>query len=187
MAFPTAVNSQITDAVTQANTKTIGESPAIAMGNLFQSTSQALASAAFNATYAQQQFAVTVQAATTMCVALICSVDTDHSAEGIKANLDNAKASLDQTLAAANVTEQVDEAVHAALHNVLGSAGDFSYGTRAVMDAFASSLAQLSANTHRTSMDVIRAAATATTLAAMIKSPENAGSYEKVLELIKRM
>lgn len=187
MAFPTAVNSQITDAVTQANTKTIGESPAIAMGNLFQSTSQALASAAFNATYAQQQFAVTVQAATTLCVTLICSVDTDRSAEGIKANLDSAKASLDQTLAASNVKEQVDEAVHAALHNVLGSAGDFSYGTRAVMDAFASSLAQLSANTHRTSMDVIRAAATAATLAAMIKAPENVGSYEKVLELIKRM
>ena len=30
MAFPTAVNSQVTDSVTQANTKVLGDSPAIA-------------------------------------------------------------------------------------------------------------------------------------------------------------
>lgn len=34
-AFPTAVNSQITDSVTQANVKVVGEAPAMAMGNLF--------------------------------------------------------------------------------------------------------------------------------------------------------
>jgi len=34
-AFPTAVNSQITDAVTQANVKVIGDAPAGAMGSLF--------------------------------------------------------------------------------------------------------------------------------------------------------
>jgi hypothetical protein len=84
MAFPTAVNSQITDSVTQANTKTIGESPAIAMGNLFQSASNALANAAFNATNAQQQFTITAQAATTECIMLICSADADRSAEGTK-------------------------------------------------------------------------------------------------------
>ena len=35
MAFPTAVNSQITDAVTQANVKVLGDAPAQAMGALF--------------------------------------------------------------------------------------------------------------------------------------------------------
>lgn len=39
MAFPTAVNGQITDAVTQANVKVIGEAPAMAMGNLYQALS----------------------------------------------------------------------------------------------------------------------------------------------------
>ena len=43
MAFPTAVNDQITDSVTQANTKVLGDAPAIAMGNLYQATAQALA------------------------------------------------------------------------------------------------------------------------------------------------
>ncbi|WP_204334085.1 RebB family R body protein, partial [Klebsiella pneumoniae] len=36
MAFPTAVNDQITDSVTQANVQVLGASPAIAMGNLYQ-------------------------------------------------------------------------------------------------------------------------------------------------------
>ncbi|WP_414441655.1 RebB family R body protein [Burkholderia sp. 22PA0099] len=76
MAFPTAVNSQITDSVTQANTKVLGDAPAIAMGNLFQATAQALANAAHNATNAQQQSYVTSQAATTMGVATLYSIDT---------------------------------------------------------------------------------------------------------------
>jgi len=76
MAFPTAVNSQITDSVTQANAQVLGTSPAIAMGNLYQATAQALANAAHNATLAQQQMYVTAQAATTMGVSLLYSLDT---------------------------------------------------------------------------------------------------------------
>lgn len=68
MAFPTAVNSQITDAVTQANVKVLGDAPAIAMGNLYQATAQALANAAQNATSAQQQNNALAQAVTTRCV-----------------------------------------------------------------------------------------------------------------------
>lgn len=76
MAFPTSVNSQITDAVTQSNVKVLGEAPALAMGNLYQATAQALANAAHNATTAQQQSNVTAQAATTQGVALLYSLDT---------------------------------------------------------------------------------------------------------------
>jgi hypothetical protein len=76
MAFPTSVNSQITDSVTQANTKVLGDAPAIAMGNLYQATAQALANAAHNATSSQQQTNVTAQAATTMGVTTLYSIDT---------------------------------------------------------------------------------------------------------------
>ena len=74
MAFPTSVNDQITDAVTQGNTQILGSSPAIAMGNLYQATAQALANAAHNATLAQQQMYMTSQAATTTGVALLYSL-----------------------------------------------------------------------------------------------------------------
>jgi hypothetical protein len=76
MAFPTAVNSQITDSVTQANVKILGDAPAIAMGNFYQATAQALANAAHNATNAQQQSFVTSQASTTMGVATLYALDT---------------------------------------------------------------------------------------------------------------
>ncbi|KAF7781798.1 hypothetical protein PRUB_b1130 [Pseudoalteromonas rubra] len=76
MAFPTAVNSQITDSVTQANVQVLGDAPSIAMGNLFQATSQALANAAHNATAAQQQANITAQAVTTMGVNILYSIDT---------------------------------------------------------------------------------------------------------------
>ncbi len=84
MAFPTAVNDQITDSVTQANTKVLGDAPAVAVGNLYQATAQALANAAHNATSAQQQSYVTAQAATTMGVATLYSIDTATTAVASK-------------------------------------------------------------------------------------------------------
>jgi len=76
MSFPTAVNSQITDSVTQSNTEVVGSSPAIAMGNLYVATSQALSNAAHNATNNQQQSYVTMQASTTQAVSTLLSIDT---------------------------------------------------------------------------------------------------------------
>lgn len=77
MAYPTAVNSQITDAVTQANVELLAIAPAMAMAmaNLYQATAQALANAAHNATVAQQQNNMIAQAATVMGVATLYSLD----------------------------------------------------------------------------------------------------------------
>jgi hypothetical protein len=84
MSHPTAVNDQITDSVSQVNTKVLGDSPAIAMGNLFMATSQALANAAHNATTSQQQTNITAQAATTTGVTTLYSIDTASDAVGTR-------------------------------------------------------------------------------------------------------
>jgi hypothetical protein len=76
MAYPTAVNDQITDSITQANTKVLGDSPAMSMGELMIATSQALANAAHNATTNQQQATITSQAANVMGVSNLYSIDT---------------------------------------------------------------------------------------------------------------
>ena len=76
MALNTAVNSQITDSITQANTKVLGDAPATAMGNLFVVTSQALGNAAHNATTNQQQVNATSQAAMTQGIATLYAIDT---------------------------------------------------------------------------------------------------------------
>lgn len=82
MAIPTFVNDMITDSIAQVNTKVLGDAPAIAMGNLFQATAQALANSAHNATSGQQQTNVTAQAATTMGVTTLYSIDTASTATG---------------------------------------------------------------------------------------------------------
>ena len=76
MAFPTALNTQITDSITQVNTKVLGDAPAVATGNLYIATSQALSNAAHNATGNQQNSYVTMQASTTQAVATLLAVDT---------------------------------------------------------------------------------------------------------------
>jgi len=87
MAFPTAVNDQITDSVTQSNVKVLGDAPAVALGSLYQATAQALSNAAHNATSAQQQSSVTAQAATTMGVATLYSLDTASTGKATQAIL----------------------------------------------------------------------------------------------------
>lgn len=83
------VNDQITDAVTQANVKVLGDAPAMAMANLYQATAQALSNAAHNATTAQQNANTILQATTTQGVALLYGVDTASTAVGIHKILGN--------------------------------------------------------------------------------------------------
>ncbi|NPA08163.1 MAG: antirepresssor protein RebB [Chlorobi bacterium] len=77
----TKVNQQITDAVTQTNVKVLGEAPAIAMGNLYQSMAHSTGILFQNAVSAQNQQNVLAQAATTQGVMQIYSIDT--AADGI--------------------------------------------------------------------------------------------------------
>ncbi|ACR32006.1 RebB family R body protein [Burkholderia glumae] len=76
MAFPTAVNSQVTDSVSEANTEVVGTAPAVAMGNLFVATGQALSNAAHNATNNQNQSYVTLQTSTMQGVSTLLGMDT---------------------------------------------------------------------------------------------------------------
>ena len=75
MAYPTHVNDAVTDSITQVNTKVLGDTPAVASGNLMVVTSQALSNAAHNATNNQQQSYVTMQASTTQGVTTLLSVN----------------------------------------------------------------------------------------------------------------
>jgi hypothetical protein len=82
MAFPTAVNSQITDSVSQVNTKVLGDAPAVATGNFMLATSQALSNAAHNATTGQQNNGITAQAALVQGVNTMFAMDVASAAVG---------------------------------------------------------------------------------------------------------
>jgi len=55
LAYPTPVNNQITDAITQPDVLVLGISPAMAASVLYQAVAQAMGNAAGNLTVAQQQ------------------------------------------------------------------------------------------------------------------------------------
>ena len=76
MAIPTPVNGQVTDAVTQANVKVLGDGPALAMGAIYQSLAHSTGILYENAASSQQQLAIAAQAATNQGVIQIYSVDT---------------------------------------------------------------------------------------------------------------
>jgi len=78
----TALNSQVTDSISQADTEVVGTAAAVAVGNLFQGSSQALGLAALNATNAQQQNNMTAQASSTVGVTTLYSIDTATDAAG---------------------------------------------------------------------------------------------------------
>jgi hypothetical protein len=80
--FPTSVNNQITDSVSQANLKVVGDAPAMSMGSLYVATSQALSNAAHNATSLQQQNVTTSQAANVQGVTTLYSMATGTTGSG---------------------------------------------------------------------------------------------------------
>ncbi|MEQ2354743.1 RebB family R body protein [Pseudoalteromonas piscicida] len=84
MAFPTAVNSQVTDSVSQTNAKVLGDSPALATSKLMLAVSQALSNAAYNSINGQQNNNVTAQAALTQGVNTLMNVDTAASMVAMK-------------------------------------------------------------------------------------------------------
>lgn len=73
MAYPTAVNNMITDSITQANVKVLGDAPAEALSFLYQATAQSLAIAAANAASAQQQANILAQAVSARCAKSLVS------------------------------------------------------------------------------------------------------------------
>jgi hypothetical protein len=75
MAEPTLVNGQITDAVTQANVKVLGDAPAMAMGAIYQAMAHSTGLMFENAVNAQQQLNTLAQAATTLGAASLKQSD----------------------------------------------------------------------------------------------------------------
>ncbi|PPC78144.1 R body protein RebB-like protein [Pokkaliibacter plantistimulans] len=80
MAFPTSVNDQITDAVTQSNVKVVAEAPAMAMASIYQTMAHSTGILFQNAVSAQQQQNTLSQASTNQGVMQIYSVDTTAGA-----------------------------------------------------------------------------------------------------------
>ncbi|MEQ8334972.1 RebB family R body protein [Nisaea sp.] len=76
MADNTPVNGMITDSVTQANVKVLGDAPAMSMGAIFQALAHSTGILYENAVSSQQQLQIAAQASTNQGVIQVYSVDT---------------------------------------------------------------------------------------------------------------
>ncbi|PKF80447.1 glycerol-3-phosphate dehydrogenase subunit C [Vibrio sp. vnigr-6D03] len=76
MPKPLKVNEQITDSVTQTNTQVLASAPSNAMGNLYTSMGLAMSNLNNNATNAQQQANIGMQAATVQGVNALTAIGT---------------------------------------------------------------------------------------------------------------
>ena len=82
MAFPTAINDEITDAITQTNVTVLGEATAVALANLYQTMAHSTGLAFENAVNAQSQQNILAQTATTQGVMQIYALDTAAASQG---------------------------------------------------------------------------------------------------------
>lgn len=186
MAIPTPVNSQITDAVTQANTKALGDAPAMALGNLYIATAQALANAAHNATTSQQQSAITAQAATTMGVSILLSLgaaNNDATALAKSASPQDLTAMLPPPAG----VQTIEDALEFVNKLVIGSAEPWANAIKEVMLAVATALLELQKVSRTTNMDIFKQAALCAAVARMINAPEQLEQYQKIIELIRQL
>ncbi len=88
MANDTPLNGQITDSITQANTKVLGEAPAQALGSLYQSSAHTLGMTMQNAVSGQQNGCMSGLASATQGVSMLYAIDTAE--EGVAAAKINA-------------------------------------------------------------------------------------------------
>lgn len=200
MAFPTAVNDQITDTATDvaaddACPQSQADAAAQAMGNIYLTISNSIAMAAANAVYAQQQSNVTAQAATTMGVSMLYSLDTASTGVATKdifAAAQPAQARVEEganaTLAATNAAlAQLSQSTVQADPHCIAAAEPWAQAVKTIMEALAVGMAGLQQVNYQTNLDIIKQAAIALTLAQLIKSPGEIDQYQKVLNLIQEL
>ena len=186
MAFPTAVNSQITDSAAP-NAAT---DAAAAIGQIYQSLAQSVGILFENAVSAQQQMQVSAQAATNQGVVQIYSVDTAADAVGTRKILQSdAPDTLASTLAAMRAT-QANTLSAVALPTPDPHADAHAHGAavaHAVREAAAALQAAIAATQQSLQIahaQVLHNAALAATLAAMVRHPERADAYASLLKTI---
>lgn len=208
------VNSQITDAVTQTNVKTVAQAPAMAIAQLYQSIAHATGILVENAVNAQQQQCIINSSAATQAAMTLFSqasatfrpgapsVDGTESSGGIasqapttvpdpkalEANVQATASKLKQLATTrSSVSSQILDAVDATQHYTLGAAGAFAYAHRVSIEAFVEGLEKVNDVEYRQQLRAVQIAATAICVDAMLKSPEHAEEYAVVLEAIKQL
>lgn len=186
-AAPSSVNPQVTDAVTQSNVKVVAEAPAVAMSSIYQSLAHATGILFENAVNAQQQQNILGQAATAQGIMQIYSADTAGDAVSVAKLLDASQAATADLRKVSGLNSQITEAVRFTLDSNLLHSGDVAYGARAAADALGAAIERINRASNEARLQLLKQAATAVCLAGMVRDPEKADAYAAVLETVKQL
>lgn len=205
MSFPTAVNSQITDSVTQAgasadanpqivdavtqtNAKVLAESPAQALSAIYQYLARSTGILFESAVSTHQRHAALAQAAITHGIELIYSgSNAAVDALSVAKSLGSSSDAVGDLRKVAAVNPQIAGAVRLSLDSNLQHSGDVAYGARAAADALGAAIERVNRANHEAQLQLIKQAATAACLASMVRDPDKADAYAAVLETLKQL
>lgn len=190
MTPPEAVNSQITDAVTQSSVRVLADvtqdNPADSLAAFYQETAHAMATLAQNAVNLQQQQDILQQAATNQGIMQIYSTDTAPGAAGTEAAeqmADALRAQRNRLVADNDTLSAIDALQRVAPDDDSAWAKEI----RNAMHAVADSLRHLQALTNDTSLTMLKQAAIGAILARLVAAPDQLESFRGVLKLIEEL
>lgn len=181
------VNSQITDAVTQANPRLKDNAEYIALQGLYQATAQVLGNAAFNAMDTQQQGDVLAQAATTQGVMELYSIDTAMQGAARDGDELASASPAAAIMSSLDALAQGDAANDANDAIPFDRAAPWSRAALELMGAVAATLREFQKVSQDANMAVLKQAAIAATLAQMLKAPDQFEQYQKILARIEAL
>lgn len=187
-----SINPQVTDAVTPANTKTLGESPASAISQLYEALAYSMGIAFQNAVSAQQQMNAISQAATNQGVVLLFSSDTLTSAlsdPSLVAAIGRQHSDVQATLQAeaSGLNEQIIQSVIFSNAATLDNADAFAHALRVSTGAAVAALGALDRVNRESQSALLKNAARAACVACMLRAPDKAAEYAQVLASIEAL
>ena len=186
MTISPVPKNEITDAVTATNASTSSKAPDIALGSIYHAVAHALGEAVQNAVNTQQQSYILAQAATTQGVMQLLSIDTASSTVAPNGGKTSAAAqALAATTAPEPVSGTIERAIESANNFGLDNAGPWSEAVRVMMSTVVIALRELQKVSQDNNMAMIKQAAIAAVLIAMIKAPDQLEQYEKILAMIQ--
>ena len=196
------VTPQITDAVTQANVNVLGDAPAMAMAQIYQTLAHSTGILFENAVAAQQQQNALAQAAVAQGIEQLYAIDTaapgvatghvGAGPEALHATALHATAAVNAATPSpaqsqSSMYAQIKDAVKFANETTLGNGRAFIHALHASVDEMAAAIEAANRVSQDNMLRTLQTAAYAAAMAAMIRAPEKAGDYATVLEAIKRL
>ncbi|MBL8299676.1 MAG: RebB family R body protein [Rhodanobacteraceae bacterium] len=191
--MPHTVNPPNVDAATQPSISLIADSPALAMGAIYQAAAQSAAVLLQNAVAQQQQQNALMQAVASQGVMIIYSLATAASETAVEKLLQtNSAETVATPLAAASTTaaainSQITDALKLTLDSVLPHSGDVAYGLRAVADALAASIEHINRANRENMLHVVQLAARTAYLAAIAREPDKAAAYQDAITALDKL